>query len=94
MADLLLNSAVAAGAGEWKARAAGIYAVVADGTWGGTTLTLEYKGPKGNAIAITGVSISANGLVTVTLPAGQYRAVLTGGAAMNLSVALVLAGNC
>lgn len=93
MADLLLDSKTATGNGEWKARQAGVFTFAVDGTWGNSTVTLEMKGPKGSGIPIPGVSLTANGVVNVEIPGGSYRAVVTGGAAMNLSAALTKAGN-
>lgn len=54
-------------------------------TWNGATVSLEYKADTDGSVAIACVtasgaaaSLTANGMVLVVLPAGQYRAAITG----------------
>lgn len=47
----------------------------AEATWGGGTVTLQYKGPNGTAIAAgSDTTLTANGGGVFELPAGDIRA--------------------
>ena len=94
MADLLLSNSSATGNGAWKARQAGLYTISVDGTFGGTTVTIEKKSPDGSSgIAIASVSFTAEGMINVEVPSGSYRAVMTGGTPSAMYVAMEKAGN-
>ena len=53
--------------------------LVAEGTWGGGTLTLQITPDGGTTWVTTGKTLTANGTVTFDCPAGlQFRATLAG----------------
>lgn len=85
----LFNNAGAAGNGTTVAWPGGRGVVTAEGTWGGSSLSLEYLGPHGAWIPVTvlnpatatstALALTANGMFLFELPPGKIRGVLTGG---------------
>jgi len=85
----LLSNVSAAGNGAAMVWTGGSGIATFDGTFGGTTATLQYLGPAGTWLDVkaldpstgtqTTVSLTAAGMIGFTLPPGQIRAVLTGG---------------
>lgn len=74
-------------------RPKGVYCFAANGTFGGATVTLEMLGPDGvNYITVTGTALTAAGAVNVELPAGRYRAAVSGGVGASLHATLKEAG--
>ena len=71
----------------------GDYCFAAAGTFGGTTVGLDMLGPDGATwIAVRdsagAIALTAAGAVIVSLPAGSYRASITGGAGVSMSATL------
>lgn len=87
-ADLFSNS-TGAGNGATVPWPGGRGVVTAEGTWGGSSLGLEYQGPHGSWIPVTvldpadatstALALTANGMFLFELPPGKIRGVLTGG---------------
>lgn len=68
---------------------AGDYAFMAESSaFGGGSIKLQVLSPNGTWIDVTGASLTANGMVILSLPAGQYKAVL-GGAPANACAYLI-----
>jgi hypothetical protein len=68
----------------------GKYLLVAEGSWGGAALTLQYKGPNDTAIAVANVSLSTNANVAVDVGDGaEVKAILTGGTPSGIYADLV-----
>jgi len=76
----LLAEASANGNGADQQYAGGRTRLLTEATgFGGGTVTVQFKTPRGNYITVTGLSGTANALSDVVeLPAGVYRAVLAG----------------
>lgn len=77
--DLLTN----AGAGNGAAvmlPVPGWYQFYVEGTGFGS-IKLQFQSPQNTFIDVPGSSQTANGMVPLQLPAGQYRAVVTGASA-------------
>jgi len=90
----LLSAVGATGSGSWMDVEGGIYQVHAEGTWNSSVLTLDAQGPNDTAIAIAGVSITANspGTIEIRCVKGErVRATLTGGTPSGIYVRLVKA---
>lgn len=89
---MLLSAAAATGAAISVGRG-GDYCFAANGTFGGTSVGLEMLGPDGvNYISVEdadgAIALTTAGAVLVSLPAGSYRATITGGAAVVMSASL------
>lgn len=76
----------------WVTVPGGTYLLEADGTFGGTTLTLNKRGPSDQPSAIAGVSVTVAGAdVEIDIAAGtEVQAVLTGGSPVGVYVSLGL----
>lgn len=92
---VLLNAVSAAGAGAAQAWPGGRGTVSAAGTFGGTSVTVEYQSANGTWIPVqalsqtatfTTVALTAAGMFQLELPPGQIRAVATGGTPSALTV--------
>lgn len=75
----------------------GDYCFAAAGTFGGATVGLDMLGPDAVTwIAVKDVSgaiaLTAAGAVIVQLPAGSFRATITGGSGVSMSASLRSAG--
>lgn len=46
---------------------------VAHATWGGGSVTLEYEATSGTWITVPSCALTANGIVSTTIPAGNVR---------------------
>lgn len=55
----------------------GRWAMVAEATWGGGNIALHIKCPNGTFAAVTGMSLTANGMVSAQVPPGDYKIVRT-----------------
>lgn len=71
----------------------GDYCFAAAGTFGGSTVGLDMLGPDGATwIAVRDISgpiaLTAAGAVIVSLPAGAYRASISGGSGVSMSASL------
>ena len=55
----------------------GRWALMAEATWGGGNIALNVKCPNGTYAAVSGMSLSANGMVSAQLPPGDYKIVRT-----------------
>lgn len=55
----------------------GRYYFMAEATWGGGNVKLQFQTPNGTWIDVTGSSLTANGGLAIELPQGQVRAVIT-----------------
>jgi hypothetical protein len=74
--DLLTNAAPGNGVAQFIQ--AGSYAfLVESSNFGGGNVKLQIQNPQGNFVDVTSSTLSANSMVILTLPAGQYRAVST-----------------
>lgn len=90
----LLSNVSAAGNGAAFGWTGGSGVATFDGTFGGTSATLQYLGPSGTWLDVkaldpstgtqTTVALTAAGMIGFLLPPGQIRAVLTGGAPANV----------
>ena len=58
----------------------GKYSFDASGTWGSGNAQVELLGPDGSTWLNVGSSVTANGVQTLDLPAGQYRIAISSGA--------------
>ncbi len=58
----------------------GKYSFDASGTWGSGNVQVELLGPDGSTWLNVGSSVTANGVQTLDLPAGQYRIAISSGA--------------
>lgn len=86
----LASNVDAAGTGSWVQYSGGAGALVVQATTYPTSLTLQFKGPDGNAIAINASTINADAVTGYDyLPAGEYRYVASGGTTADLYMALV-----
>lgn len=88
----LLTAAAATGAAN-SINFGGDFCFDVAGTFGGATVGLEMLGPDNTTwIAVRDtagpVAFTAAGAVIVTLPAGTYRATITGGTGVSLSARL------
>lgn len=83
MPQLLSN---ASATGEWVQWGGGTGVFTAVGTFGGATVTLQYKGPDGStAVAMgTDTTLTANGGGGFIYPPGQIRAAVSGGSPSGL----------
>ena len=71
----------------------GDYCFAAAGTFGGTSVGLQMLGPDGSTwIALHdsagAIALTESGAVIVSLPAGLYRASITGGSGVSISASL------
>lgn len=57
--------------------------------WGGGSAKLQISMPSGNFVDVTGGSLSADGMLTVDLPQGRVRAVVTTTASVTANLMLV-----
>lgn len=76
-AALLSNASATGSAVAWP----GFRGVLmAEGTWSGATLTLQYKSPNGTWLDVdtTNAVLSANGMFGFELPPGEIRASISG----------------
>jgi len=74
----LLNNISATGAGSWQRYQGGVSVLVVFGTTFPTTATLEYKGKDGSTAIVINTP-TANSVVELNLPQGEYRFNLVGG---------------
>jgi len=74
--DLLSNASATGNAAQWPG-GKGIF--IGEGTFSGSTLTLQVVSPNGTSINVAGVSLTANGTADFNLPPGQIKGALTGG---------------
>ncbi len=86
--DLLSNAAAGNGAA-FNLNVGGWYALIAEATWGGGSVKLQVQSPQGTWIDVTSSSQSANGMVLLQLPPGQYRGVVTTSTAAYASLVTV-----
>jgi hypothetical protein len=70
----------------------GLYQIVAVGTWGGGSVTLEQKGPDDATWLVAATSLAANGGNTLYLPMGIYRWTIVTATVVYTSVARVPVG--
>ncbi len=75
--QIILAANAGAGDGETKQVKGGKYAFLAEATWGGGNAKLQIQTPNGTWVDVTGTTLSANGMVTVEIPPGQARVVVT-----------------
>lgn len=84
-AALITNGSATGSAVAW---AGGHGVLVAEGTFGGASLTMQYQGPNGTWLDVkvmdgagvqTTMTLTAAGMFVFALPPGSVRAVLTGG---------------
>lgn len=76
--DLLLNAAVTGSDAIWPG---GKGTFMAEGTFGGATITLQVKSPNGSYIAVSATTtLTANGTATFDLAPSLIRAAVSGGA--------------
>jgi len=80
-AGIILAENAGAGNGPDKLWVGGTTAFVAEGTFGGGSAKLQIKLPQGTYADVTGVTLSAAGMIVADLPPGEYRAVLATGSA-------------
>ena len=74
--DLLVN---ATATGSYVEVVGGRYIWAAEGTFSSATLQLQFVGPNGTAINITGATLTANGAVEVLIADGsRIRVLVTG----------------
>lgn len=58
----------------------GDYCYAVDGTFGGATVSLQMQSPDGSSwLTIADTGLTAEGAVIVTLPRGQFKALVAGG---------------
>lgn len=67
----------------------GKLAFIAEATWGGGSVALQFMSPHGTWIAVTSGSLTANGLIVLELPPGRLRAVGTTASAIYASAVSV-----
>lgn len=91
----LLNAVAATGPGApFLIQNGGDFTFAVNGTFGGTSVALEMLGPDGVNYINCGAAatMTTAGMCTVSLPAGTYRASVTGGAAMSIYASLKQVG--
>lgn len=85
--DLLEN---ASATGSAKAIKAGRYILMAEGTFGGATVTVTIESPNGTFVTLAGSSLTAAGTSSVLyIPSGNAKGVLTSGTPSAMYVYLV-----
>jgi hypothetical protein len=87
---ILFNAVSATGAGSPVSWPGGLGSMAGSGTFGGTTLTLEFRNVDGNWVSVpttsgSAVSMTAQGMTTFYAPCGNLRGVLTSGTPSGLS---------
>jgi hypothetical protein len=70
----------------WRGGKVGFYA---EATWSGGSVQLQFQSPQGTWINVANGSLSANGVLILELPPGQYRAVGTTASAIYCSMITV-----
>lgn len=78
----LLDNASDTGAAVTWSGGAGTFAVA--GTFGGSTVTLQYLGPDASTWLAAATGLTSAGLVGFTLPPGRVRAAVSGGSPSGL----------
>lgn len=91
--NLTLLSAAAATGTPLTLQKGGDFCFAVNGTFGGTTVSLQMLGPDNlNYITIKdtagAIAITAADAVVVSIPAGTYRATITGGTGVSVSAFL------
>lgn len=77
--DFLVNAAAGNGAAQtWPG---GTMAFSGEATFSSGSVLLQFQSPHGTWIPVANSTLSANGLLILQLPAGQYRAVGATGSA-------------
>ena len=69
--DLLSNASATGSAAQWPG-GKGVFA--AEATWGGGTVKLQMKSANGTWLDVASNSLTANGITSFELPAGEIRA--------------------
>ena len=85
--DFFSNAAAGnSAAATWQGGKVGFYA---EATWGGGTVKLQFQSPQGTWIDVASSTLSANGMLTLELPPGQFRAVGTTASAIYCSMVTI-----
>lgn len=85
--ELLVNAAAGNGSDfYWKG---GHTAFIGEATFGGGSVKLQIKLPQGNYFDVSGMSLTAAGILFCFLPAGTYRAVGATGSAFYARLASI-----
>lgn len=91
--NITLLSAAAATGSAVNVQIGGDYCFAVAGTFGGTSVGIQMLGPDGAtwislSDSIGTIALTVGGARIVSLPAGSYRATITGGAGVSVSATL------